>query len=254
MPFKVYLLNALFVFLGLVLCFLLRRRWVFLLLFLSVMTCLCGLFLPCFPLFGTPFCEGDSHQKWIALTFDDGPNEPYTSQILSILEKYKVHATFFVLGQNAAQLPETIQHILADGNVIGNHTMDHAPLVFKSRDDIKKEIDGWEQVLQGVTTDKLFRAPHGWKSPFLSSVLREKGYRLIGWTRGVWDTDIPGVDVLFDRITRDPENGMILLLHDGAATLLGGDRSQTVAVLPRVIEAYQKLGYRFVTLPEMLKQ
>lgn len=251
MPFKIYFLNVILIVGGFLIAYWLRRRWILLILFLGLVIFLCGIFLPCFPLFGTPFCRGDHHQKIIALTFDDGPNEPYTSLILSVLRKQGVHATFFVLGENAVRFPMTVSRIVMEGHVIGNHTMDHAPLALKSRAEILREIEEWEKVV-GMTTDKLFRAPHGWKSPFLSSVLREKGYALIGWTRGVWDSDRPGADVLFDRITRHPEKGMILLLHDGEDTKIGRDRSQTVAVLPRVIEYYRNLGYRFVTLPEML--
>ena len=260
MPFRVYFQSALLIIIGLVICYLLRRRWVFLLLFLGIVVGVCGLLLPCFPLFGNAFCEGNSRKKIIALTFDDGPNEPYTSQILSILEKYKIHATFFILGENAQRLPDSVVQIVAAGNVVGNHTMDHAPLVFKTREEILGEIEKWEKVTlplipspQGRGSFLLFRAPHGWKSPFLSSVLQQKGYRLIGWTRGVWDTDRPGIDILLSRVVSHPENGMILLLHDGEDIKVGGDRSQTVAVLPRIIDTYQQLGYRFVTIPEMLK-
>lgn len=223
-----------------------------LLLFAVLSLGVCAALIPCFNWPLASLCE--SGDKRIALTFDDGPNEPYTSQLLDVLEQRRVPAAFFTLGDNVAKHPEVVARMLRAGFTVGNHTADHRPLVTMGPADIAAELEGWERVMAplGLPHLKLFRAPHGWKSPFLKKILSDKGYRLIGWTRGVWDTDLPGEEVLFDRITRRPGPGMILLLHDGVAGRPGADRSELVRVLPRIIDHYRSLGYRFVSLHELL--
>lgn len=223
--------------------------------FLFTVSGFASLLLPCFNLYTPAFCRGDTSQKKIALTFDDGPNEPYTSQILDTLRDYHVPATFFLVGQNVLRYPETVRRIEREGHVIGNHTFTHSPMILMKKEEIRKEIEGCEAALQeaGVHPSSIIRTPHGWRSPFLGSVLKEKGYRLMGWTRGVWDSDQPGVDVLFSRLSDAVSNGAILLLHDGEGNKAGADRSQTAAVLPRIIEEYRKQGFQFVTLAEMVE-
>jgi len=233
------------------------REGFFLFLFIFVGLFLASTFIPCFNLFQPALCRGPSPEKWIALTFDDGPNEPYTSRILEILKRHQVPATFFLIGKNVERFPEVVQRISQEGFLIGNHTYDHRPLLLMGPTEIKKEVEDWEKVVPPLISPsyfKLFRAPHGWKPPFLKSVLKEKGYRLIGWTRGVWDTDRPEANVLFERLTNHVQNGEILLLHDGVDTREGVDRSSLVEVLPRVIEYYRSQGFRFVSLPEMIER
>lgn len=209
--------------------------------------------LPCFNLFHQAFCRGSENRPWIALTFDDGPNEPYTSQILKILEDNHVPATFFMVGENLTRHPELIKKIYSGGHELGNHTYSHTPLIFLTSGEIKEELNKWEQVASpNPTAPKLFRAPRGWKSPFLNPLLKEKGYQLIGWTRGVWDTDQPGSEVLFQRLTKGIGPGEIILLHDGMENESGVDRSDLVEVLPKVIQHYRGLGFRFVTISQLL--
>lgn len=210
-------------------------------------------FVPCFDL-SASLCRGPRSEKWVALTFDDGPNEPYTSEILEVLKRYRVPATFFLVGKKVEQSPEVVRRILREGFGMGNHSWDHRSFVFMGPREVRREIERWEEIVgeMGSVSLRLFRAPHGWKTPFLAGVLGQKKYRLIGWSRGVWDSDQPGTEILFQRLTRHPTNGEIILLHDGDGDREGGDRSQTVAVLPRVIEFYQGLGFRFVDLATLL--
>lgn len=231
------------------------RDFFFLLLFAGTAFALCYALIPCFNWPLASFCQGDSGNKWVALTFDDGPNEPFTSQILDILDQKQVPAAFFTVGTSVSRAPEVVARMLREGHTVGNHTQTHRGLIAMSPEEIRQELAGWERAMEpiGSPTPKLFRAPHGWKSPFLGTILSETGYRLVGWTRGVWDTDRPGEEVLFHRLTARPENGMILLLHDGVEGVPGADRSDLVAVLPRVIDHYRQLGFRFVGLPEMMQ-
>jgi peptidoglycan/xylan/chitin deacetylase (PgdA/CDA1 family) len=200
------------------------------------------------------FCRASPGEKWVALTFDDGPNEPYTSRILDILKENKVPAAFFLVGKNVSRYPDVVHRIQQEGHLIGNHTYDHSPLILMGPQGIRGEIEGWEKALSqaGVSHAPLFRAPHGWKSPFLNGILKEKGYALIGWSRGVWDTDQPEPDVLYERLIHHASSGEIILLHDGMETQIGVDRSRLVEVLPKVIQYYREKGFRFVTLTEMM--
>ncbi len=213
------------------------------------------LLTPCSGFFGKAVCAGPSGPaRQVALTFDDGPNEPYTSQILDVLQEQQVPATFFLVGKNLERNPAVVRRLLAEGHFVGNHSWDHQSLLWKSRQGIEQELEDWEKAMTpfGLPSLKLFRAPHGWKSPWLPSVLREKGYRLIGWGRGVWDSDQPGTELLLQRLTRSPVSGEIILLHDGAEDRQGVDRRQTVELLPRLIAFYRERGFRFVTLQELL--
>lgn len=229
-----------------------------LLAWLGVGSLLASLFIPCFPLFASPVCRGPRAERQLALTFDDGPHEPYTSRILDTLARYHIHATFFLVGERMNRYPEVVARMLRDGHAVGNHSWDHRSFAFASSRDIERDITRWESAIAplleraGAKRTTLFRAPHGWKSPCLGKVLAARGYRLIGWTHGVWDSDRPGEDVLLRRLKAVPENGAIILLHDGDGDSAAADRGQTAAVLPQVIDYYQSLGFRFVTVPKLL--
>jgi len=224
------------------------------LLYCLAVYALCYIYLPCFDFSGSIICHGDKKRNEIALTFDDGPQEPYTSQILDILKKEEVHATFFVLGKYVEKNRDLIRRIIQEGHVVGNHGFSHIPLAFQNSDFIRHEIENWERVMNpmGVLPYKIFRASHGWKNPWLVSFLHQKGYRFIGWDVGIWDSDKPGTEILLQRLKKNVSSGSIILLHDGDGDHEGGDRSQTVSVLPEMIHFYKQQGYRFVTIPEML--
>ncbi len=232
------------------------RHAIAFLLFCALAYALGYVYIPCFDLSGATLCHGPtgSLEKTLALTFDDGPQEPYTPQILDVLKRENVPATFFVLGKYVRKHPETVRRLLQEGHAVGNHGDSHTPLAFQDADFARREIEGWEAAMApiGLPSVKLFRASHGWKNPWLLSLLREKGYRLIGWSVGVWDSDRPGSDVLWKRL-QDLPGGSIVLLHDGDGDREGEDRSQTVAVLTPLIRHYKALGFRFVTVPELLK-
>ncbi len=95
----------------------------------------------------------------------------------------------------------------------------------------------------------VFRAPHGFRSPWVTSIARDLGQRTIGWTLGVWDSDRPGVDAIVDRSIADSRPGTILLLHDADGYDPAGDRLQTAAAVPRIIRELRRRGYEFVGLP-----
>jgi len=204
---------------------------------------------------GLVYWHGDINQPKIALTFDDGPNEPYTSEILDILKKYSIKATFFVLGKNVERYPDTAKRIVEEGHVIGNHTYDHPYLLIQSKSHIKYEIEKAEQAIFKATHTKphLFRPPYGVTDNWIYHTVKEYGYVTVEWSvtgnNGGKEirTNVIEKDVL-SRVT----NGAIILLHDGDRLIRHADRSHIVKALPFIIESLQKKGYQFVTVPKLI--
>jgi peptidoglycan/xylan/chitin deacetylase (PgdA/CDA1 family) len=187
----------------------------------------------------------------VALTFDDGPNGADTAAVLDALKRHQVRATFFVVGEAARAHPQLVRRMAEEGHVVGNHTDRHTKLPWRSREAVERALDGASEaiVAAGAPAPSWFRAPHGFKSPFLPGALRRRALRMVAWTHGVWDTDRPGAQVIAERAIGCLRDREILLLHDGT---LGADRSQTAAALERVLEAGRQRGVRFVTVPEIL--
>jgi peptidoglycan/xylan/chitin deacetylase (PgdA/CDA1 family) len=187
----------------------------------------------------------------VALTFDDGPNGADTAAILDALRTHGAHATFFVVGEAARRHPELVRRMVAEGHVVGSHTADHRKLAWLSAADVARQLDGATTAIveAGAPTPRWFRAPHGFKSPFLPSALRQRDLHMVAWSHGVWDTDRPGAEVIAERAIGCLSDGEILLLHDGTS---GADRSQTAAALPSILSAAARRGVTFVTVPEIL--
>lgn len=185
----------------------------------------------------------------IAFTFDDGPNHQYTAAVLDVLRRHGARGTFFCVGELAAQQPELIRRMAAEGHAIGNHTHQHRKLAWEGRRGIEFQVDSAQAAIAqaGVPAPVLFRAPHGVKSPFLRRVLRARGMMLCAWSVDVQDFQSPGTDVLLRRGWNGLRDGEIVLMHDG-----GGERSQTAEALDRFLTECQRRGLQAVTLPEIL--
>lgn len=188
----------------------------------------------------------------IALTLDDGPNPTATPLILDVLAERGVRATFFVLGRHAERWPALVERVHAEGHQIGNHGYYHRKLHFRGpayvRDDIARGTRAIEAA--GGGTPRWFRAPHGFRSPWVNHIAASLGQRTAGWSLGVWDSDNPGVAAIADRAVRGARPGSILLLHDGDGYDPLGDRTQTAAALPRIIDSLRERGFSFAPLPE----
>jgi len=199
------------------------------------------------PIFGRPITHVALAPRTVALTFDDGPNPDATPAILDALGERDVKATFFVLGRHAERWPGLVRRVAAEGHAIGNHGYYHRKLHFKSpryvRDDLSRGAQAIEQAA-GVRP-ALFRAPHGFRSPWVSAIARSLGQRTVGWSLGVWDSDRPGVDAIVERTVDGARPGSILLLHDGDGYDPAGDRMQTARAVPRIVERLLEQGYRF---------
>jgi peptidoglycan/xylan/chitin deacetylase (PgdA/CDA1 family)/uncharacterized membrane protein YbhN (UPF0104 family) len=213
-----------------------------------------GAFTPNSPVFGRVIGRGRTEQPLAAITFDDGPSPEHTPPILDALRERGVRATFFVLGRNVRAHPEIVKRIVDDGHELASHGDDHSILTFQGPQSLAHQLRSLETAVEGATgapPSPLFRAPHGFRSPFLTTVAGRLGYRVVGWTAGVWDTALPGVERIVERSVSSLRPGAILLLHDADGSGADGDRSQTVAALPAIIDHGHGQGIRFVTISEL---
>jgi peptidoglycan/xylan/chitin deacetylase (PgdA/CDA1 family) len=215
-----------------------------------------GYFIPTSPVFGKVYYKGDNHNKVVALTFDDGPNEPYTSEVLDILDKYNVKATFFCVGKNVELYPETAKRIVAEGHVLGNHSYthnaNHALTEYGARDMMVAEKAISDTV--GVKPH-LYRPPHGKKSPWELEEVSDQGMIEVTWSVSTGELNTHSSEKVAERIVDETHRGEIILLHDGYGTSHNcsqADKSLTVEALPLIIEKLQAEGYTFVTVPDLL--
>ena len=203
------------------------------------------------PLFGPALGKIEGDRKVVALTFDDGPNPDATPLILDTLREKKVRATFFILGSHAERWPELVRRISHEGHQIGNHGYFHRKLQFKSPFYVSRDIRLGIRAIKraGAPAPRYFRAPHGFRSPWTTPIASSYGERTVGWSLGVWDSDRPGVDEIVKRTLEGVEPGSIILLHDGDGYNPDGDRTQTAAALPQIIDRLKEQDYEFATLP-----
>jgi peptidoglycan/xylan/chitin deacetylase (PgdA/CDA1 family)/spore germination protein YaaH/GT2 family glycosyltransferase len=194
--------------------------------------------------------------RLVALTFDDGPDPTWTPQILSILERYHVPATFFIVGENGVGNRALLQRMAADGDEIGNHSYTHPNMADDSATGVRLELNATQRLIEAYTgrSTRLFRAPYfGDAEPTTADELgpalaaQQQGYTVVGLHVDPGDWKRPGTQAIVDKTVEqvereDPDrSGNIVLLHDG-----GGDRSQTIAALPQIIERLEHDGYRLV--------
>jgi len=197
----------------------------------------------------------------VALTFDDGPDEIWTPQILDILKRENVQATFFIIGKNGQANPGLIKRIIAEGHDIGNHTFTHPNLGEMPGRVTELELTATQRLIESLTgrSTRLFRAPYfGDAEPQTSDevepavIANRLGYVVVGLRVDPNDWDQPGADVIAERAVAGVENsdpdeqGQVVLLHDG-----GGDRSQTAEALPSLIHELRARGYRFATISQL---
>ncbi len=207
--------------------------------------------------YGKVLSNGDRNKPQIALTFDDGPNEPYTSQVLNILAKYNIRATFFVVGQNAQRYPETCRRIVSAGHVIGNHSYHHRRLLcLRPSKMIAHDLSLAHKTIYEYTGSKprFFRPPHGFRTPWLMRTVRHLGYTVVTWDNMTsdWEADKSSVEIV-QAIIKRAKPGSIIVLHDGRSTRSVYDRSQMLQALPQIIDALKQRGFDFVTLPELIE-
>jgi peptidoglycan-N-acetylglucosamine deacetylase len=190
----------------------------------------------------------DSQHKAIALTFDDGPWPTTTTQILDILKKNNIKATFFWVGRYLQTYPELGKQVASAGHAIGNHTWNHQYIKY-NEDGAAREIDRTSALIEELTGVKtsMFRPPGGILNNGLAAYAQKKNYAVIMWSADSLDWRT-ATQSLMDNVMRQANSGGIVLMHDG-----GGNRSRTVQALPDIIAKLRKEGYKFVTVPELLQ-
>lgn len=185
----------------------------------------------------------------IALTFDDGPNAVYTEQILEILKENEIHATFFVIGENAKRYPDLITREITEGHEVGNHTYHHPHLKKLTSDALRNEILLGEETLYEIDDyrPRLFRPPEGMCNEEIISCAEELDYSVILWSIDTLDWAHNSVEKIVDTIMSDIRDGDIILFHDHVTKV-----SPTPEALRMIIPRLKELGYSFVTVSELI--
>jgi peptidoglycan-N-acetylglucosamine deacetylase len=206
--------------------------------------------------YGRTFTGLPPGSRQIALTYDDGPNDPYTMQLLEVLARHDVHATFFMVGKFVLEKPEIARAVSKAGHVIGNHTFTHPKLIFESAENTRQELKDCDAALNDVIGEhsNLFRPPFGGRRPVTLRIVRELGMIPVMWNITAYDWSAPSPAAIEQKIARHLRGGNVILLHDGRHRAMGTDRSRTVAATDNLIRKYKNQGYEFVTITQMLSR
>jgi len=197
--------------------------------------------------------SGPAREKKIALTFDDGPDDRFTPQVLDALRENGVKATFFVLGSQANERPALIRRMVREGHVVGNHSYSHANLPKLSVDKFQSQIENTEAVLRQLTgyAPRLIRPPYGAINEEQVQWVSEHHYLIVNWNVDSLDWKSLKADQVLSNILRQTKPGSIILQHSGGASTQ--DLSGTVQALGPLISKLKSAGYTFVTVPELLQ-
>ncbi len=190
-------------------------------------------------------------EKYIALTFDDGPHTKYTLEILDILKENDAVATFFIIGENAMEHPALVKTIKNAGCEIGNHTWSHAYLDKLSEDKIREELSKTDSYLHELTGERprLFRPPGGRTNAAVLKVAEEFGYVSVLWSKDTRDWSCPSVEDVISSALKNSANGDIILFHDYNA-----GKSPTPSALRKILPKLIASGYKTVTVSELLSK
>jgi len=196
--------------------------------------------------------DAPNNGKFIALTFDDGPNQRFTPQILKLLLRYNAKATFFVIGSQVDKYPGIVLNEVAFGNEIGNHTFSHVRLNNISRAELQKELLKTQQAVfkaSGVTPH-LFRPPRGFYDVRTVRTARDAGFRVIiwSWDEGSHDWKPISPTQISQNVLTHMHSGDIILFHDS-----GGNRGRTITALQSILPQLKEKGFQCVTVSQLLR-
>ena len=209
-----------------------------------------------FPQFPTLYHQGGGKPTQVSITFDDGPDPKWTPQVLDLLKAAKIKAAFFLVGVNAERYPDLVRRIVAEGHEIGNHTYYHPNLGACWPEHIRLELNATQLLLETITgrTTTLFRPPYaadtspsGINELLPLKIAQDLNYLVVLENIDPQDWSRPGTDVIVNRVKQQRRDGNIILLHDG-----GGDRSETVAALPQILDYLHTRGDTVVPLSTLL--
>jgi peptidoglycan/xylan/chitin deacetylase (PgdA/CDA1 family) len=204
--------------------------------------------------YGRTFTGLKPGTKQLALTYDDGPNDPHTLRLLEVLARHQVRATFFLIGRYVKRRPDIARELARAGHVIANHTFSHPNLIFCSTLQTRMQLQDCAQALTDAVGEhsRLFRPPFGGRRPDTLPVARALGLDPVMWRAAGRDWKGKPAEYVERRVRQQVRGGDVILLHDGDHEAFGADRSQTVIATDRLISRYKSEGYEFVTVPEMM--
>lgn len=196
--------------------------------------------------------EVPTKSKVIALTFDDGPDPRYTTQIAELLKEYNAKATFFVVGSRVKAHPQVVRQLMEQQHELANHTYTHPDVRRISPANLREEVLATQEEIYKHTglRPHLFRPPGGVYNESLVHVAKDAGFLVVMWSwhQDTRDWSDPGVKKITNKVLNNARNGDIVLFHD-----YGGNRKQTVDALREIMPELQKRGYQFVTVSELMK-
>ncbi len=206
-------------------------------------------------LYGRTFIGTPGVGKRLALTYDDGPNDPHTGRLLDVLARHGVTATFFMIGSCVEKRPDIARAVAAAGHEIGNHTWSHPNLIWCSRGRVKSELERTGKILLDTVGphSKLFRTPFGGRRPSSLRVVREIGLTPVMWSVSARDWELPTAEAIENQVWGHVRGGDVILMHDGSHRGFGWDRANTVAATDALIRRAKNGGYTFCTVGEMMK-
>lgn len=209
---------------------------------------------PTSQLYGGTFLGLPGGSRLLALTYDDGPNDPYTWRMMEVLERHGVRATFFLLGRFVEQRPDIARALVAGGHAIGIHAWDHPNLIFASTARARRQLENTQQAILEATgvSARLFRPPFGGRRAATLRVARALGLQPVMWNVTCYDWKAQSADEIVRHAERQIRGGNVILLHDGEYHRIGVDRSRSVAATDRIVSRYKREGYEFVTIPQMM--
>ena len=204
--------------------------------------------------FGRSFIGLEPGSRKLALTYDDGPNDPCTLRLIEVLAKHNVTATFFLLGRFVQRKPEIVRALASAGHVIGNHSWDHPRLIFASNIELRNQVEQTQSAVFDAcgATPSLFRPPYGGRRPGTLSAVRALGLQPVMWNVTCYDWKPASAERVVAHAQRQIRGGDVILMHDGDQRAMGADRSHTVEATDRLIARYKAEGFEFVTIPEMM--
>jgi len=206
--------------------------------------------------FGKTFTGLPHGSRQLALTYDDGPNDPHTLRLLEVLAKHNVLATFFLIGRYVEQRPDLAREVVQAGHTVGNHTFTHPLLILQSEPEIRRQLTRCKAALQDAVGQhsNLFRPPFGGRRPAVLHIAREIGLQPVMWNVTGYDWNAPPAAAIERKVASHIRGGNVILLHDGGHKQLGSDRSQTVIATDHLLTRYKSEGFEFVTIPKMMAE
>lgn len=211
--------------------------------------------------FGETVIGTPGHGKLLALTYDDGPNEHWTPELLDLLADRGIKATFFLVGKYVERCPELVERHVAAGHAIGNHTYSHTSVLFLSEERIADELSRCAEAVDRagcafseIDGKRLCRPPYGRRRPASLRAVRDAGYVPVFWSVTCWDwSKRTTTDKIERHAIRQTRGGDVILLHDGDGDHgMDVDRSSSIEATRRIIDRYTNAGYEFVTIPELV--